>query len=390
MTRTWKKIKLGDIATEIRDTYLPNPNDHLNYIGLEHIEQQSLRLNDVGISSSMQSAKKIFKANDILFGSLRPYFRKIVKPKFSGVCSTDITIIRSKGDCSQDFLFYFIANQKFVDYATSVSYGTRMPRATWKVLSKSEWLFPPYNIQCKIAFILSSYDDFVETNNCRVKILEEIIRLNYKEWFVKFKFPGYEKIKKLKSELGMIPEGWKVKKIEEVVERIHPGKLYDSNTVNKSGNIPVLDQGRSGIIGYHDDEPGVKANENNPIIVFANHTCYQNLILFPFSAIQNVLPFISSKTNFRNIFWLYWATKGLVKFNDYKGHWPEFVNKKLIVPPPHICDEFGKLVRPMVLQKYKLQQQNNILHQTRDILLPKLISGEITVSELDIGTKKNI
>lgn len=147
--KKWQKIKLGDVAEEIREIYSPVPNEHLKYIGLEHIQQSTLKLGSIGDSSKTQSSKKMFKTGDILFGSLRPYFRKVVKPKFDGVCSTDITVIRSRKDCCQDFLFYFIANQNFIDYATNISYGTRMPRSPWDILSKSEWMFPKLNIQKK-------------------------------------------------------------------------------------------------------------------------------------------------------------------------------------------------------------------------------------------------
>ena len=275
------------------------------------------------------------------------------------------------------YIFYLLKIE--VERIKNYAGGAAKPIVSKSIFEEISIPCPPLPIQHKIASILSAYDDLIELNERRIKILEEMARLIYKEWVVKFRFPGYEKVKMVKSELGMIPEGWEVRKVEELVERIHPGKLYDSNTVKRSGKVPVLDQGRSGIIGYHDDEPGVKASEDNPIIVFANHTCYQNLILFSFSAIQNVLPFIPSKANFRNIIWLHWATKDLVRFHDYKGHWPEFVNKKLLVPPSLICDDFGKVVRPMVLQKYKLQQQNSNLRQTRDMLLPRLIRGKIKV-----------
>ena len=285
------------------------------------------------------------------------------------------------------YIFYLLKTQ--IERIKNYAGGAAKPIISKSIFKEISIPCSPLPIQRKIASILSAYDDLIEANEQRIKILEEMARLIYKEWFVKFRFPGYEKVKMIESELGKIPEGWEVKKVGDILERISSGKQYDSNTVKKSGKVPVLDQGRTGVIGYHDDEPSVTASEDNPVIVFANHTCYQNLILFPFSAIQNVLPFIPNKENFRNIFWLHYATKGLVKFNDYKGHWPEFVNKKLIVPPPDICQKFGEIVKPIVIQIYKLQRQNANLRQTRDMLLPKLISGKIDISELDILAKES-
>ncbi|NCA93750.1 MAG: hypothetical protein EOM84_01085 [Sphingobacteriia bacterium] len=202
-------------------------------------------------------------------------------------------------------------------------------------------------------------------------------QLIYKEWFVDFKFPGHEKVKMVKGELGLMPEGWEVVVVRDIIKRVPSGKKYENKTAKECGAVPILDQGKTGVIGYHNDEPGVLASEGKPIIVFANHTCYQNLIMFPFSAIQNVLPFYPSDENYRNIFWLHWATKDLIEFNDYKGHWPEFIGKRLLLPNKELCKKFGEIIEPMIIKKFKLEQYNNNLRQTRDLLLPKLMSGEI-------------
>ncbi len=93
----WKEYKLSEMTEPAKETYIPTGSDHLSYIGLEHIEQESLRLNGVGKSTDVTSNKFRFKSNDVLFGKLRPYFRKVVKPNFDGICSTDIWVLRAKG-----------------------------------------------------------------------------------------------------------------------------------------------------------------------------------------------------------------------------------------------------------------------------------------------------
>ena len=82
----WKKLKLREFMELGKDQFKPDANADYNYIGLEHIEQESLRLNSVGHSSEIASNKFHFYEGDILFGKLRPYFRKVVKTKFDGVC----------------------------------------------------------------------------------------------------------------------------------------------------------------------------------------------------------------------------------------------------------------------------------------------------------------
>ena len=256
----------------------------------------------------------------------------------------------------------------------------------FKYLKEKKILWRPMEDQRKIAAVLSTYDDLIENNTHRIRTLEEMTQMIYREWFANLRFPGYEKARLVESELGLIPEGWVVASVGQIVKRAPSGKKYDQKTVSETGTVPVLDQGRSGIIGYHDDEPGVLASEDAPVIVFANHTCYQRLVMFSFSAIQNVLPFTSSLEYARNIFWLHYATKDLVTFNDYKGHWPEFMAKKLILPSSRTSQQFGGVVEPLARLIFKLEKRNQILHSTRDLLLPRLISGELDVENLNIST----
>ena len=132
-------ISLSDIACEVRHLYQPNNAESLPYIGLEHIQPNLLHLSGIGNSSDTQSAKKKFRGGDLLFGTLRPYLRKVVWAKFDGVCSTDITVIRAKEPSDTGFLFYLIASPYFIDYATATSAGTNLPRAKWSVLSEIDW-----------------------------------------------------------------------------------------------------------------------------------------------------------------------------------------------------------------------------------------------------------
>ncbi|WP_419612695.1 restriction endonuclease subunit S, partial [Thiolapillus sp.] len=178
------------------------------------------------------------------------------------------------------------------------------------------------------------------------------------------------------SELGEIPEGWGVKRIGGMVERFSVGKKYSQKTASEKGSIPILDQGKSGIIGYHSDKPGVLASPEDPIIVFANHTCYMRLILHDFSAIQNVLPF---KGKDLNIFWTYYATLGKQEFIEYKGHWPDFAIKEVVVPKIGLDRLFGERVSSLVKSSFQNEKQNSKLSELRDALLPRLLSGELPV-----------
>ncbi len=313
-------------------------------------------------------------------------YAKRIRANHRAVFASYLVRIRINPEHDNRYVGFVVESDEYKRFIQQNLSGTAQPQANAQVLTSFPIPLPPLPPQRKIAAVLGAYDDLIENNTRRIQILEDMAQAIYREWFVHFRFPGHEQVKMVDSELGTIPEGWEVVKTEQIVKRVPSGKKYSQKTVEQAGSVPVLDQGKSGIIGYHNDFPGVIASEDEPIIVFANHTCYQRIIQFPFSGIQNVLPFLPHHEKHRNIYWLHWATKDLVEFNDYKGHWPEFMSKELSLPPIAICEQFGELIKPMVQLIHKFDRRNQNLRQTRDLLLPKLISGELDVSELDIAT----
>jgi type I restriction enzyme S subunit len=250
---------------------------------------------------------------------------------------------------------------------------------------------PPLAEQKAIAGVLGALDDKIELNRRMNATLEAMARALFQSWFVDFDsvrakldgrppaaldpataalFPASFQ----DSALGHIPSGWRVMKVVEFIERVSVGQKYEQKTVSPVGKVPVLDQGKSGVIGFHNNEAGVAATLDKPVAVFANHTCYVRLITYSFSAIQNVLPFIGSGVD---TFWAYYATEGRLSFSEYKGHWPDFVIQESAVPPRELTDAFGRLAKPLVAQIRNNEEESRTLATLRDTLLPKLLSGEI-------------
>ena len=399
---TWRKRKLGEIAQDIRESYLPTKDEKKSYVGLEHIEQQTLQFFDVGRSDETQSAKKVFKAGDVLFGTLRPYFRKVVRPKFDGVCSTDIAVIRptQKGDGS--FLKYFIANQDFIDYASNIAGGTRMPRANWKTLKETIWSLPELDKQKQIADVLSAYDDLIENNTKRIKILEQIAQAIYREWFVHFRFPGHEKVKMIdsKTEFGKIPEGWEVKSIlvteyfafiNENIKRFMGSKIYYA-TADISG-ITISGKGEN--ITFENKpsraqkQPTIfsawfaRMKDTYKVLGFteSNLDLAENSVLSSgfagFSSSKSVFPFLYYTINsedFHRIKDLYCTGATQMSLTN------DGLEKILILEPiKKLIFDYGQKVLPMIDELFLLQKQNQNLRQARDLLLPKLVSGEIRI-----------
>lgn len=230
---------------------------------------------------------------------------------------------------------------------------------------------PDLPTQKKIASILSAYDSKIENNNKIIKNLELTAQTIFNQWFANFKFPGYEKVKMVDSETGEIPEGWRVESVMDVIDRIPVGKKYDNKSALPNGKVPILDQGASGFIGYHNDEAGINASLDNPVVVFTNHTCYYRLLTEPFSCIQNVLPYIG-KNGYSTLF-VYFLTKEKIKMSEYKGHWPEFEQQMFPIPPVELANSFASKVQGFIKESVLLEKENIKLKESRDQLLAKLI-----------------
>ncbi len=134
------------------------------------------------------------------------------------------------------------------------------------------------------------------------------------------------------EEVPPLPEGWGALPTEEVCIQLKPGKLFEKRTVSEYGAVPVLNQSGTGFLGYHDEEPGVVASPERPVVTFANHTCATRLMKQPFSCIQNVFPKVG-KPNVTDTVYFYYASLGRVGLSDYKGHHPVFRQAHIPIPP---------------------------------------------------------
>ena len=329
-------------------------------------------------------------------------------------------IVEGKDDETIDYLKFYFSQFNLLPFLT----GAVQPKLSKGVLEKIEIDFPTYEKRKFINKQLKDLENKIQLNTQINQTLEQITQALFKSWFVDFD-PVRAKIQVLSDGLSLeqaelaamqaisgktseeltalsqtqpdryaelaetakafpcemvevdgveVPKEWEVKRIDEVIQKIPVGKKYSSKTAFSEGLVPILDQGRSGVIGYHNDKPGVKASIEDPIIVFANHTCYMRLISYDFSAIQNVFAFKGKECN---LYWLYLATLGKQEFVEYKGHFPDFLIKEIIVPPEELTELFGKYVKESFSKIFINDRENSNLAKIRDLLLPKLLNGGI-------------
>ena len=137
------------------------------------------------------------------------YPLKYFKGKFDAYQRTYVIRSTDNRRLTNRFLFYSL--QPKLELLKSISTGVATKFLTLTILKDLTLSIPHVDIQQKIAAILSAYDDLIENNLRRIKILEEMAQTLYREWFVKFRFPGHQKVKMVNSPMGKIPEGWEVK-----------------------------------------------------------------------------------------------------------------------------------------------------------------------------------
>ena len=347
------------------------------------------------VSRHVVDPKHIIRAGDLLFA----WSGTIGIHMYNGpeaALNQHIFKVVAKDFIDQAYLRYLLEEQLRVLQGFVEEKKTTMGHVTIANLKTVEVSIPTdLNKQRSIASYIESLDNLLNVGEKKGKTLEEIAQTIFKSWFIDFdpvkaKMAG-EKPAGMdaataalfpdsmeESELGLIPKGWGVRSIGDSVIKKKVGKLFDSKTSFPSGSTPVLDQGKSGVVGFHDEEPGVFASPDEPLVVFANHTCLLRLISYPFSVIQNVFPLVGNEVD---VIWLYFAVEGKQQFDSYKGHWPDFVLHKIIHPTENATNAFRLVVEPLLNQKWLLEQQSKLLAHLRDSLLPRLISGELQIPE---------
>ncbi|NCU32327.1 MAG: restriction endonuclease subunit S, partial [Candidatus Moranbacteria bacterium] len=249
----------------------------------------------VDIKTFTNQPTKIIEANSILF-SVRAPVGRVNFTKHKACIGRGNAGLRMKNS-QQDFLYFLLKkNEKaFLSNTT----GTVFDSISGGQLRDFEILIPiDKEEQRAIASVLSSLDNKIELLREHNKTLEVTAQAIFKEWFVHFNFPDKDGKpyktnggKMIDSELGEIPEGWRVGTVNDFIKREILSYRCDQDDLSPKGKTPIIDQGANGLYGYTEREPDFEANTENPVILFTNHTCNMWFVNYPFCAIQNVIPF---------------------------------------------------------------------------------------------------
>ena len=285
-------------------------------------------------------------------------------------------ILRAKPGVADDtFLLHFLNSTDIKPFVT----GAAQPKLSQANLRLIPVFLPPLPIQRRIAGILAAYDDLIENSQRRIKILEEMARRLYREWFVYFRFPGHEGCRLVQSSLGEIPEGWEVGRLDEVLVLQRGFDLPKSDRVD--GSVPIY--AATGVTGFHHTakvrSPGVVTGRSGSI----GEVLYVQEDFWPLNTALWVKDFPRSEPLYA---YYLLSSLDLKQFNS--GAAVPTLNRndihgiQVLIPSQDLQQHFQYVAGSLLSQVRAHSLQIINLHRARDLLLPRLLSGQIDVDSL--------
>lgn len=389
--KNWKYKRLSECSNFISERTSNITID--NYISTENMIENR---GGVKIASTLPDVKSTsaYKPNDILLSNIRPYFCKIWFADKKGSCSNDVLVVRAKKEIDPKFLYYVLSDQNFFNWDSITSKGTKMPRGTPNAIMKYSVPDIPLRTQQKIASILSAYDNLIQNYKKQIEALQTAASELYKEWFVRFRFPGYQTTN---FENG-IPEGWKVYLIKDLC--YINKKTVSSKDAKKeilyldTGSITenVIDSFESYILEEAPSRARRIVKKNSIIFstVRPNQNHYGILKTVPENLIVSTgFAVFDPKFDIANILYFFLSSKDFVDYCQmiaegavatYPSIKPEEIGKvKILLPTMDLAIKLNHSFESLFLRIENLKQQITNLTQQRDLLLPRLMSGKLEV-----------
>lgn len=408
-----KKMNIGDVIDSISTTHLYN-KEYLIFLNTSDIYNgEILHNNYTNINELPGQAKKTIMNEDILFSEIRPKNRRFcmvqnLENPEDYVISTKLMVLRIKDkykiNVSSKYMYYSLTNEQLLDRLQLIAQnrsGT-FPQITFSHLSEMCISLPPLEEQQKIADLLSSLDNKIELNNQINKDLEELAQTLYTKWFVNFDFPNEEGKpyksnggEMIDSELGEIPDGWSVSKMIDYFDFNKGIEVGSSNYLDIQGDDTI----RFIRVGDMSSLDGDKYIQKSLV---ANNICNPKDVLVSMdgsvgrvvnglygcysSGMRNVIP----KTELFNskgfIYLLLKSERTQYTINQFAQgsiikHAGKSINHiKFIVPQEEYVNKFKEIIEPLYNQIIENKLENQQLKETRDLLLPYLMSGKINLN----------
>jgi type I restriction enzyme S subunit len=427
VTSLWRGVPLRDLCDEVQYGYTASSS-------LEPVGPRLLRITDIvpdvvswsDVPFCEIEPKKLAKYQlsngDIVVartGATVGYAKYIRNPPPSVFASYLVRFRVSEGNDSR-YVGQVVESTSYKEYVKAHAGGAAQPNANAQVLGSFPVPVPPLEVQRNIAAVIAAYDELIENNLRRAEILEEMAQTVFREWFVDFHFPGHEDVPLVDSSLGPIPDGWALRKVVElaggnegVVGGPFGSKLGRKDYVETG--VPVIrGTNLNGALGWNNDEfvfvssdkfgelRGNAATRGDIIVtqrgtlgqvgLVPSVTPWPELVVSQSQMRIRVDP--GSSTTLFVFHSLRWPSTNKRLVDHAMSAGVPHINLgilrdfKLLVPPLPLAKAYDQVVGPMRGLAENLSAQNVNLRSTRDLLLPKLVSGEIDVSDLDIERER--
>jgi len=408
-SKTWRNVKLGNYLSEVISGGRPKGGtltvfDGIPSIGAEHLDGNGCfdfsNLKYVPEDYYQNSNHGKIKKGDILAvkdGATIGKVSQINKtfPFKNAMVNEHVFIIRANSDIlNQKFLFYKLITHEGIATIKNSIGGSAQGGLKKDFLDYWAVNIPEdVNEQKRIAEILSAFDDKIELNNKISQNLEQMAQAIFKEWFVNFKFPGYKKVKMVNSEMGKIPEGWEIGRLGELMV-LRKGKFKD---YEEWRDLKLLDLGRFpqkslAITSYGKGEEiktsGTKFCKKD-ILFGAVRPYFHKVVIAPFDGVTNSSVFVirPKRKDWYNFLITILFSENTVNYASMSASgtkmpvikWRDFCDMEILMPEERIVNMFEDSTGPFYNIIIKNVEENQKLASLRDLLLPKLMSGEIRV-----------
>ncbi len=390
----WKQVKITE-AISINPRESLQKGTIAKKVSMSDIIENTKNIENYTLEEYKGGTK--FRQNDTLFARITPSLENgktakvnILKDNELGFGSTEFIVMRSKPDITNEEFVYYLARWEGIrDPAIKSMTGTSGRQRVQNAIFENLVIkLPPLSEQKQIANILSSFDDKIENNNAIIANLEEQAQVIFKSWFVDFE--PFQDEKFIDSELGRIPRDWSIENLGNVINLFDSKRipLSQMNRQSMDKNYPYY--GANGVIDHVEsylfdgkylllgEDGTVQTDEGYPILNYINEK-------FWVSNHAHIMTGKKISTEF-----LYCSLKRRNIKNIITGAVQQKINQRnlrsiqLIIPTENILNEFQNLIEPMYKQILLLKNYNKKLEEIRDTLLPKLMSGEIHVGDVEI------
>lgn len=372
---SWSRCRFGDVV-EV------NPKVHLEtgveypFLPMEDIEGG--RKNNPPTQTRIfdKSGGSRFANDDSILARITPCLENGKASKVKGLLegvgfgSTEFFVFRAVKDLTDpDFVYYLAISDIIRQPAIKSMVGASgRQRADKGVVENIIFNMPDLPTQRRIASILSAYDDLIENNSRRIALLEESMRLLYREWFVRLRFPGHEHVRLVDG----LPEGWEKKTLGDVIVLNYGKGLKEEARIN--GGIPVY--GSSGIVGYHNDAlvsgPAIIVGRKGNVgsVYWCAGDCFPIDTVY-FITSEQANPFIYLNLQHQHFVSSDVAVPGLNRNHAYA--------QPILIPSQKLLNQFNEIIDIIIREIEILKTTSTKLSEARDLLLPRLMSGEINV-----------